>query len=289
MALTSVFWDQDSKKNLNDGQVSIDTAVNWPGYIANDQHPFGFCYNQFHGDIKWSSTDSPQTFARNKAKAPKDWHYLTKDVEYHVNSSGFRTKEWNDIDWKNSVVILGDSCTYGVGLAEDETISTRLESMLGRPVINLGVPGSSNPSIVNNSSVIINKFDIPYAVVINWSSPNRFRYYYSNGYMDVSQSIFHKTPLGNNLVIENTNITDLWTNTYINPTNEMCLNYFLSQNANAMWKGKSKQISISFFLETAHYTRCDRYFQNHGTARDMVHPGPEDANEVAAYLYERLK
>jgi len=225
----------------------------------------------------------------NKRKMPKDWTYHTKDVRYIENQSGFRTKEWKDIDWKNSVVLLGDSCTYGVGLAEDETISYNLEKMLGRPVINLGVPGSSNNSMINHGSIIIEKFDIPYGVVVNWSAPNRFRYYYSNGYMDVSKSIFHKTLFGSNLEIEDTNLTSLWTNTYINPTNEMCLNYYLGRNSSAMWKGRSRYVSVSFFPETAHYMRCDQYFKNNQTARDLLHPGAEDALEVAKYLYEKLK
>ena len=32
---------------------------------------------------------------------PKDWYYRTNEV-YTVNSEKFRTKEFKDIDWKNS-------------------------------------------------------------------------------------------------------------------------------------------------------------------------------------------
>lgn len=287
--MTHDIWLNNSRKHLNDGLFSLDTVAEWPGYIDHPDHPFSFCYNPYHGNPSWSCTDSPQNFEKNKQLAPADWKYHTKEVEYKVNNSGFRTLEWKDIDWKNSVVLLGDSCTYGVGLAEDETISFQLEQLLGRPVINLGVPGSSNVSMVNNSSVIIEKFDIPYAVVVNWSAPNRFRYYYSNGYMDVSKSIFHKTPFGNNLVIEDANLTNLWTNTYINPTNEMCLNYWTGRNLNSIWKGRTKQASISFFPETAHYMRCDQYFKSNEDARDMLHPGADNAISVATYLYEKLK
>lgn len=286
---TQPSWIDTARKQLDTDYWSMDMDTYWPGYINNQDHPFGHCYNQYSNDNKWSATDSPKLFEINKKAAPADWKYHTKEVKYIVNSSGYRTIEWKDIDWKNSVVILGDSCTYGVGLDEDETISYNLEKMLGRPVINLGVPGSSNNSMVNNGSIIIEKFDIPYGVVVNWSAPNRFRYYYSNGYMDVSKSIFHKTPFGGNLVVEDTNLSTLWTNTYINPTNEMCLNYFLGRNSSALWKGRSRYVSISFFPETAHYMRCDQYFKNNGTARDLLHPGSDDALEVAKYLYEKLK
>lgn len=287
--MSSITWDKDRKKQLNDGNWNIDTAAEWPGYIENHEHPFGHCYDPYYHDINWSSTDSPQLFSKNKLLAPANWRYHSKGIEYHVNKSGFRTKEWKDIDWKNSIVLLGDSCTYGVGLAEDETISYLLEQLTGRPVINLGVPGSSNASIVNNGSIILEKFEVPYAVVTNWSAANRFRFYYSNGYMDVSQSIFRKTPFGNNMIVEDANISSLWTNMFINPTNEMCLNYFLGKNSASLWKGRSKYCSISFFLETAHYVRCEQYFKNNGTARDLIHPGYEDALEVATYLHNRLK
>jgi hypothetical protein len=282
-------WHDNTKKRLEDGKFSLDSVVEWPGYIQHPDHPFGYCYNPFDKYINWSCTDSPQNFDKNKKTAPADWKYHTKNIEYHVNSSGFRTKEWKDLNWKESIVLLGDSCTYGVGLGEDETIAYHLEQLTGRNVINLGIPGSSNNSIVNNGSIIIDNSNIPYGVVVNWSAPNRFRYYYSNGYTDVSQSIFRKTPFGNNLELENTNLTNLWTNTYINPTNEMCLNYFLGKNSSSMWRDKSRYVSISFFPETAHYMRCDRYFKNSQTARDLIHPGAEDALAVANYLYEQLK
>ena len=261
----------------------------FPGYIDHVEHPFTYS-SSLHLDNgapnkNWSIGESLESFEEAKKKAPADWKYLTKKVEYNVNRSGYRTKEWEEIDWKESVVIFGDSCTFGSGLAEDETISAVLEQKIGRPVINMGSPGCSNHQIVNNCSTLIEKFDIPYAVIINWSTSDRFRYYFKNGYHDVGpwDSDNKGEP------IDGVDISKLWLSTYMDRYNELCTTYYLSKIASALWKGRTKYITISYFDYIAHYTRADMFFKIKNTARDLVHPGYENSLEVAEYLKCKLQ
>jgi hypothetical protein len=237
-------WHDNVRGTLDDGKFNADIVIPkfsgtgdywpplFPGYIDNPIHPFT-ASSSLHsksaavGSNEWCIGESPEQFEENKKKMPADWKYANKKIHYNVNASGFRTKNWKDIDWKESVVILGDSCTFGVGLAEDETISYVLEKNLNRPVINLGIPGCSNHQILNNCSTIINKFDIPYGVVINWSTSDRFRYYYKTGYHDVGP--WDADNKGD--PIDRVNMSKLYQLTYFDRYNEMCSAYYISRVA----------------------------------------------------------
>jgi hypothetical protein len=67
-------------------------------------------------------------------------YFNTYRWRHKTDSRGFR----NPVDRTNAtVVLLGDSMVYGHGVEETSTIRHHLEVMLGQPVVNLGVQGSS--------------------------------------------------------------------------------------------------------------------------------------------------
>lgn len=136
-----------------------------------DQRCFLTSCNQ--GILDYVGSDSEEKFLKNLKIQPDTWHYRTKEVKYRHNSHGYRSKEWNDIDWAESVVILGCSLVYGVGVAEDETISHYLSSITNRSVINLGQPGTSMQFSFYNSIKLKKYFPTPYAVIQLWTSPDR--------------------------------------------------------------------------------------------------------------------
>lgn len=282
---------------FNDGKFNwithSDNAV-LPGYVNDTDHPFTYCYSLTHVDPTTGNPDTgfcigddPKLFQKNLLKMPSSWKYRTKKVEYKVNASGYRTKEWKDIDWKNSVVIFGCSMTFGTGLNEDETISYHLEKKLGRPVINLGYPSGSNNLILNNSAACIENFEIPWGVVINWSTTDRFRFYEKMGYIDTGPWL---NPNNKPVMSENVNVSDLWLNFYYNPANEKTTSFYLSRAAKAMWEGRTKYCTISYFEDSAHVTRSDQVFliNPNDRARDVIHPGEGDSIKVAEYLSKKL-
>lgn len=68
---------------------------------------------------------------------------FVKRPEYKVNSMGYRSVEFDTVDWSNSYIIQGCSAVFGLGIKDDnETISSFLSQMLDSPVINLGIPGA---------------------------------------------------------------------------------------------------------------------------------------------------
>ena len=81
------------------------------------KHPFikFFSIQDRPDTVDWFDQDTKE---RAKKNYTPEWKYATKRIEYHVNSDGYRTKEWSDVHWKNSIVLLGCSYVYGVGVAE---------------------------------------------------------------------------------------------------------------------------------------------------------------------------
>lgn len=259
-----------------------------PGYIENSQYPFTYNTALTFGSDRFCRTDSPEVFMKNLQKSSIDWKYRTKQVKYIVNSNGYRTKEWDDIDWKESIVLFGCSNTFGVGLDEDETISYHLSKRTGRYVVNLGFPSGSNELIVNNCAAMIKYFGIPYGVVINWTTTDRFRYYTSNDYHELGPWI-NENSLNGYHFTEYVNLIKLWELTFADPNNELAKNYYWSTYTDAMLQGRTKYCKISYFATTAHYTRSMACFEIDQGARDKIHPGEKNSIEIAEFLTNELK
>lgn len=281
-----------------------DSNFNWqnsketarlPGYVNDNSHPFTYCnsmtnVNPVTGapNIKHCMGDGPELFNKNLGRMPKDWKYRTKHVEYKVNSSGYRTREWNEIDWKNSIVIFGCSCTFGVGLNEDETISFHLEQTLGRPVINLGYPSGSNNLILNNAVTCLEKYGIPWGVVVNWTTTDRFRFYGKNNYVDLGP---WNSPDNKHIIENDVNLNELWMNFYFDTYNENASNYYIGRTMAALWKDRTRYCSISYFEQAAHMMRAEKFFYIYpdDRARDVIHPGERNSIEIANYITDKFK
>ena len=109
--------------------------------------------------------DTRADFIENLKKNPKDWYYRNNTVDYTLNSNKFRTKEFEDIYWKNSIVLIGCSCTFGTGITDDDTIAAYLQKITGKYVVNLGQMAASNGVIAYNSYYLKENYPTPLAVV----------------------------------------------------------------------------------------------------------------------------
>jgi hypothetical protein len=220
---------------------------------------------------KFSSYDSENLFRKNLKKQPKDWHYRHKEVVYRCNSSGYRADEWDIIDWKNAVVVFGCSCTVGVGLAEDETVTEQLSTILNRPVINMGVSGSSLQFSFINSALLSKNFPTPYAVVQLWTNIDRFTIF-------KKQFIDHAGPWDDSAMYK-----EYANNQYHSMTEAR----YISMASRELWKNQCKYYSASFFDQTAHYTESD-WIEIDNQARDLVHPGRNSANQMAELIAKNV-
>ena len=96
-----------------------------------------------------------------------------KKEGFKINSKGYRCPEFENIDWKNSIVLIGCSMACSVGLEEHDTLHTQLFKLTGMPVVSLGVAGSSPQFSFDNSILLKENFPEPKYVIQLWSEYNR--------------------------------------------------------------------------------------------------------------------
>jgi hypothetical protein len=248
---------------------------NIPPYYEQLFFPNSFGFERIDDkvDNRFADTDNKKRFDKEKKKKGESWKYRDKTVIYEANSNGYRAPEWSDVNWAESVVIFGCSCTAGIGLAEDETVSHQLSKLLNRPVINLGSGGSSMQfSFLNSLNIIEKNLPLPYAVVQNWTTmdrtvifePARVRNY---GPWDQGEKFFY---------------------TYAKfESNLLITSKYIGLASRSLWERYTRYASVSFFPPTASATdstfvpfKCD--------ARDDLHPGASSAYKMAETIAELL-
>lgn len=220
---------------------------------------------------KFSSSDSLELFNSNLKTQSADWHYRTKEITYKSNANGYRADEWDTIDWKSTVVVFGCSCTVGVGLAEDETVTEQLSTMLNRPVVNMGVSASSMQFSFINSTLLSKHFPTPYAVVNIWTNIDRFTIF-------KKQLIDHAGPWDD---------TAMYKEYANNQYHSMTEARYIANASREMWKDRCKYYSASFFDQTAHYTESD-WVSIDNQARDLIHPGRNSAKQMAELIAKNI-
>jgi hypothetical protein len=132
--------------------------------------------NYYH--FKFCDSDDEKNFMKNLHLQPKDWYYAHNDVTYTVNSLGYRTKNFNEIDWENSIVMFGCSHIFGVGVDDEHTVPYFLEKLIGIPVINMGCGGTGIQYTLHNSLILKDSnFPAPRGVICCWHDLLRYHTY----------------------------------------------------------------------------------------------------------------
>ena len=87
------------------------------------------------------------------------------DSTVHTNAQGFRGNELpTDLDEKRLILALGESTTFGWGVADDETYPSHLEKILNSPsdqgfvVVNAGVPSYSSQQVLLYAKELLDRF-----------------------------------------------------------------------------------------------------------------------------------
>ena len=231
----------------------------------------GFTFNFVPADTK-------ELFEENLKTQPEDWYYRTHEVKYTLNSLGYRTKEFDDIDWKESIVIFGCSFIFGIGVTDEHTVSYFLEKLSGRPVINMGIPGSSIQTALHNS-IILNdsEYPIPKAVIYLFTDLNRFQLY-QNNYVE-HNGFWSSSPY----------ILKFLNSDHIIPLNIMTIKMIRN-----LWKNKTIYCEYSAFGQEKLINILDTKIYNEFvdmdmSARDLSHAGLISNMKFAEKIYEKLK
>ena len=234
------------------------------------------------GTYPFISVDDRNDFEESLRVKPEDWYYRNNPVRYTLNSQQFRTKEFKDIDWKNSIVILGCSCTFGVGVTEEHTIASYLQEITGKYVVNLGHPGLSNGVIAYNSYYLKENYPEPLAVVNLWTGMVR-TFYVTPKIMRLEMKNGPSIPVSDiNTVITNNIMwmkmsNAMWRN---HPNHiQLCLNDYLKD-------GKRIAIAQKVFPEVV---QLEESWCRDNSARDNWHWGRETNQKIAKLIASNIK
>jgi hypothetical protein len=243
--------------------------------------------------VEWHSTDQELLFEKNLKTTAIDWTYRSKKVYYNLNSQGYRCPEWNQIDWVNSILLIGCSYTFGVGLAEEDTLSVRLSAITGRPVINLGIGSSSNHLILYNSFKLIDSDIRPSHVVALFSDVSRVTHFKEKDPVTHFGSWIYPTHNHHNPDSKLTmpKFSEYELNFYshwIYDNNSDVHGAMAARSVESLWKSHGVK-----FLGCSAYNGqlSDRYYKLPKAvdkARDLMHPGKATMHEWAKLIGERI-
>lgn len=231
------------------------------------------------GKLDWFDQDSQKLYEKNLKIQSKSWYYRDKVVEYNINTAGYRTKEFNCINWSKSIVIFGCSMVFGVGNAEEDTISGQLEKITGIPTVNLGSPGASSSYSVHNSLLLKEYYPEPKYIVNIWTSPYRRTYYTNDSIINCGSWNAEKEKFGY-----------YWSKNIHNAHLNLKFDYMTSKN---LWKN---YCDITLFSVTSEILNCE-YVKTIDLARDLSksdknfigHPGKETNKIVAQRIANLLR
>lgn len=222
----------------------------------------------------WNGPDNRESYIENLKRQPADWYYRNNSVNYTFNRHGYRTYDFKKINWRESIVIFGCSNVLGTGLTDSDTLSAQLEKIINRPVINMGINGSSIEFSLYNSIILNQSYPTPKAVVQLWTGANRTIYFNK-------RSVETYGPW--NMVRKN--YVDHWNK---DSTHGRVHALFANMISKQIWSNKTRYYEATFFFDTMKLLNCD-YFSPKDLARDLTHPGRETIKEVANKIALELK
>lgn len=229
----------------------------------------------FSGKIfNFCGEDSSKNLEKNMKSQPSCWYYKTNSVTYTVNDHKYRAIEFKDIDWANSIVVFGCSNVFGVGITDDDTITSQLSKLVNMPVINMGAPASSIDFSLYNSIILNEFYPTPKAIIHIWTGPHRATHFQTK----------KANCYGTWAIEEN----ESWKNSWFHEdTHSRIHAMFASMISKQIWSTKTKYYEASFFKDTSEVMRCD-FFEKIDYARDLSHPGIKTALLTAELIAKKL-
>jgi len=235
--------------------------------------------------VNYHSEDSPDRCLEQYAIHGEKWNWKDRDLTYTLNSQGYRCEEFDKIDWQKSIVVIGCSYVFGVGLDDDQTLASCLNSKLSTPVINLGISGSSIPIALANLLAIIENYDQPKSVINLWTEYSRLPFWDDQTrHIGAWTKTKDKKHSGSNINILN-NLFNYWNYSDNNP--KQWARIFRSAAREILKSRGIKHLEGSMFRSTAELFDIP-YFKCQDFARDGLHPGPKTIECLSSKISKLL-
>jgi hypothetical protein len=187
------------------------------------------------------------------------------------NELGYRGKTWRP-DWGNTILTLGCSQTFGLGLNDQETWPYKLSQLQNKQVMNMGINGNS-PTHIFKQLVDIRKRIRPMAIVVCW--PDTMRYYewhtgrnHSPAWPNDSLSGLHGYMVRETDYIEQQNL-------------------YLINASRYMWTNVSCYVELTW-SKPVHYATDIAHIHQIDNSKDTKHWGSKTCDKAAEYVNEQI-
>ena len=147
-------------KILNGDSTVLDFTDEYPSIDINSEFIQGDkknpnITNKRKYSSQWTGSDTEKLYDENIAKGIKHT-YKKDDFYYDINANGFRCVNFDTMDFtKKSIIYLGCSKTYGIGVPESDAWPTMVHERIQKEhnttynYVNLGVPGGGIDSYLH--------------------------------------------------------------------------------------------------------------------------------------------
>jgi hypothetical protein len=221
--------------------------------------------------LDWNGTDSKEAYQKNIKDSKLESYVRQWDgkLTYNCNSYGFRSKEL--VEDTNSIVALGCSHTFGIGLSENETYISQLAKMLNLNYYNLGVPAASADTVFRIASYWIPVIK-PKIVVMVAPEETRFEMRKNKNDFNVFGPNFEVTKAIHRDILETFIMNDE------NPQLNQQKNLLAIENITNRNSAK-----FYWYDQSIMYKNGEK-----DLARDLQHSGPKRNNGVAQFFYRDI-
>lgn len=160
----------------------IPDNINWEDAEGYEQLGINFFHVGTPNTSKSFTSPGEEQQFHLTSKLPEilehNWRYHKENIEYTWNSEGFRNDfEFDDVNWKNSIAVIGCSHVFGKGVSTDNTLVHYISKETGMKAVNLGSEGASIKSVFNNTIHLLSRY-YPKAIAIMWPQVNRYSLIY---------------------------------------------------------------------------------------------------------------
>jgi hypothetical protein len=224
-------------------------------------------------------TDTRELYQKSLSSQPLDWSWRSQSILYNLNSQGYRCAEFDSIDWSASILCLGCSMTFGIGVDTDQTWPAQLSEILAVPCVNLGQPGASSQFIWANSVKLLAAGVRPRAVVYYWPDYSRsFEFVETDGGLNTvnwghwNKPVYYPGRVGH--------LASAWV---ANPLNARAFTELYMQSLT--WS--CPRLDLTWSAEPL--GQQQHYLVKLDHARDLQHPGPLTWSQLALDIAGLLK
>lgn len=241
-----------------------------------------YCNNTYN----WFSSDTEENY-NNILKNDKN-DYTPEDINYKMNSYGYRCDEFNNINYDYKILFAGCSITCGIGVKVEEVWGYKLIEKIRNtykmniPYWNIGM-GAKSADYISRKISLAFDFIHPDIVIALFPEILRHELNYNNYISDFG--VWNKKGPEFDVFTDEKNLYDYEKNLLF------CYFCCKSYNTKFLWSSWDSKVHDNSFCELIQNCFLGTFFE-HGpfpsTARDHMHPSKEYHEKFANNIFNKV-